>query len=65
MEIAIKGAVIVRDDAKNNYVEYKQKCENCGWFSSSTSGHSITGSTVRTFFTCPKCYKQQEVVFNR
>ena len=57
---AIEGCVIENQDGSDE-VHYREKCEACGYVSSST--HTITHSfgTYNSSFHCPQCGNMQTV----
>ena len=59
MATAIRGAVIAGE--KDNTVDYYQKCEACGYVSSSKRNTAKLFHRYNSSFRCPKCKNEQKV----
>ena len=57
---AIQGCVIEEQDG-SDMVKYREKCESCGYVSSSTHIIHHTFGTYNSSFTCPQCSNVQKV----
>jgi hypothetical protein len=57
------GAVVVRDDGKN--MQWRDKCEGCGYVSSCVHHMSTPGQGSRVccgHYRCERCSKMSEIV---
>ncbi len=59
---AESGAVIVKQSPDSPFFSYKQKCEVCGFVSSSTYQRTGVFGTLTSSFKCSKCGNSQKIV---
>lgn len=59
--LAIQGCVIVNQDDSVSMVQYSEKCESCGYVSSSKRTIYHDTGTYTSSFMCPECHNTQSV----
>jgi len=57
----ISGCTVTDFDSNSGRISYKQKCENCGWTSTTTKSSYISSGRINTSFKCPDCKRQQKL----
>lgn len=60
MAVVLSGAILI--EQKGSQIKFKEKCEKCGWISSSTvtMGAPSKNSISSSYFLCPKCKNNQK-----